>query len=205
MLGLARRRGKANNNEIWRRSHTKVTEEQKDTQAAGRGSSFRSIDRTAQLSIYDWMFCIAASPRQPAPPAAQSPACLMCVWIRLIHTHISRFGSDYSENEIMWLDKVTEIKGDRGWTAGGHRWWFWHPWFRHVRHHACGTPRLHDLWKRHTIQTNKSTPLPHNSLSLHLFSSSSCSRLDETSLPLLCLLCSHLSVCSLTVQSAQCL
>lgn len=65
------------------------------------------------------MFCIAASPRQPAPPAAQSPACLMCVWIRLIHTHISRFGSDYSENEIMWLDKVTEIKGDRGMNSRG--------------------------------------------------------------------------------------
>lgn len=35
-------------------------------------------------------------------------------------------------------------------------------------------PRWYDLLKRHMIQTNKSTPLPHNSLSLHLFSSCSC-------------------------------
>lgn len=32
-------------------------------------------------------------------------------------------------------------------------------------------PRLCDWLRRHMIQTNKSTPLPHNSLSLHLFSS----------------------------------
>lgn len=37
-----------------------------------------------------------------------------------------------------------------------------------------GLPRWYDLLKRHMIQTNKSTPLPHNSLSLHLLSSSSC-------------------------------
>lgn len=58
-------------------------------------------------------------------------------------------------------------------SRGCHRWWFWHSWFRHV----CtvrALPKWYVLLRRHMIQTNKSTPLPHNSLSLHLLSSSSC-------------------------------
>lgn len=63
--------------------------------------------------------------------------------------------------------------GDEQWSIDRHRWWFWHPWFRNVGI-GLGLPWWYDLLKRQMIQTNKSTPLPHNSLSLNLLSSSSC-------------------------------
>lgn len=64
-------------------------------------------------------------------------------------------------------------------SKGFHRWWSWRSWSRRV-HRIHGMPRWYDLLKRHMVQTNKSTPLPHNSLSLHVFSSSSCCHQDYT-------------------------
>ena len=130
-------------------------------------------------------FCISASPRQPHPPTRQSRR-----WLIVVHTnrphgriHISRLeGSEFffffcseilGRNYLSVLAEIPEKQKRQKSSRGCHRWGLWHSRFRHV----ClvhGLPRWYDLLRRHMIQTNKSTPLPHNSLSLRLLSSSSC-------------------------------
>lgn len=106
--------------------------------------------------------CISASPGQPDPWTCQSWWCLDLrahadgphPWANLRLVGLSIKGKADGENEQQTVSQMT------------------------VMIQICwprpSVPRWYDFFKRLMIQTKKSTPLPHNSLSLHLFLSSSC-------------------------------
>lgn len=140
--------------------------------------------------------CISASPGQPDPRTCQSWWCLVLrahadgphprARLRLVGFAIK--GKADGENEQQTVSQMT-VMIQICWPR------------------PC-VPRWYDFVKRRMIQTNKSTPLPHNSLSLHLFLSSSCCRQDcaiytltHTRLTSLTMVCLLLNVNSVFISS----